>query len=79
VAAPSQISPPYPLPVVAAASRWLLWRLAEGRTLLGLWRQRCRYRRDLLRLMRSGPHLVEDIGLLYKHAEREVAKPFWRP
>jgi uncharacterized protein YjiS (DUF1127 family) len=42
------------------------------------WRQRYHYRRELLRLMRSGPHLIEDIGLLRKHAEQEASKPFWR-
>ncbi len=52
-----------------------------GRTLevLRVWRRRSRYRRELARLMRSGPHLIDDIGLLRAHAEREVAKPFWRP
>jgi uncharacterized protein YjiS (DUF1127 family) len=29
--------------------------------------------------MRTGQHLIEDIGLLREHVEREVAKPFWRP
>jgi uncharacterized protein YjiS (DUF1127 family) len=47
--------------------------------MLGAWRRRHRYRRELDRLMRSGSHLIEDIGLLRKHAEREAAKPFWRP
>jgi uncharacterized protein YjiS (DUF1127 family) len=46
---------------------------------LALWRRRSRYRRELARLRRSGPHLIEDIGLLREHADREAAKPFWRP
>jgi uncharacterized protein YjiS (DUF1127 family) len=29
--------------------------------------------------MRSRPHLIEDIGLLPRDAEREADKPFWRP
>jgi uncharacterized protein YjiS (DUF1127 family) len=53
--------------------------LAEVGAALALWRQRTRYRRDLARLRRSGPHLIEDIGLLRAHADREAAKPFWQP
>jgi uncharacterized protein YjiS (DUF1127 family) len=54
--------------------------LAFGRVLeiLEAWRRRYHYRRELERLMRSGPHLIEDIGLIRRHAERDVAKPFWR-
>jgi uncharacterized protein YjiS (DUF1127 family) len=52
---------------------------AAGRAVLALWRQRSRYRRDLRRRMRSRPHLIEDIGLLPRDAEREADKPFWRP
>jgi uncharacterized protein YjiS (DUF1127 family) len=44
-----------------------------------VWRQRSRYRRELARLRRSGPHLIDDIGLSQAEAEREAAKPFWRP
>jgi uncharacterized protein YjiS (DUF1127 family) len=53
--------------------------LAKITAVLGTWRQRYRYRRELRRLMSSGPHLIEDIGLSRAHAEREAAKPFWRP
>ncbi|MGH6919595.1 MAG: DUF1127 domain-containing protein [Geminicoccaceae bacterium] len=53
--------------------------VAEARAALRLWRQRARYRRDLARLRRSGPHLIEDVGLSPKEADREAAKPFWRP
>lgn len=56
-----------------------LSKLAEIRPLLDAWRRRHRYRRELKRLLRSGPHLVEDIGLSRQHADREVAKSFWRP
>jgi uncharacterized protein YjiS (DUF1127 family) len=59
--------------------RSLLSTLAGIGAVLGAWRRRSRYRRELARLMKSGPHLIEDIGLLRKHAEREAAKPFWRP
>jgi uncharacterized protein YjiS (DUF1127 family) len=74
---------PHPAQSLASAwvstRGWLLFSLAEGRELIRASRQRYRYRCELLRLMRSGPHLIEDIGLSRKHAEREVAKPFWRP
>jgi uncharacterized protein YjiS (DUF1127 family) len=70
------------LPIVAAAPaarrHWLLARLAGACALLRLWRERQRSRRELARLMRSGPHLIEDIGLMRVHADREAAKPFWR-
>jgi uncharacterized protein YjiS (DUF1127 family) len=58
---------------------WLPPRLAEIRAVLRAWRRRYRYPRELARLMSSGPHLIEDIGLSRTHADREVAKPFWRP
>jgi uncharacterized protein YjiS (DUF1127 family) len=60
-------------------ARRLLWHLAEIRAVIGAWRQRQRYRRDLQRLMTTAPHLIDDIGLLRTHADREMAKPFWRP
>jgi uncharacterized protein YjiS (DUF1127 family) len=66
-------------PALAAAARRLRWRCAESRALLELWRQRYRYRRELERLLRSGPHLIDDIGLVRAHAEREAGEPFWRP
>jgi uncharacterized protein YjiS (DUF1127 family) len=52
--------------------------VAEVRAVLRVWRHRARYRRELVRLRRSGPHLIEDIGLLKDEADREAAKPFWR-
>jgi uncharacterized protein YjiS (DUF1127 family) len=57
----------------------LLWHLAEIRAVIGAWRQRYRYRRELQRLIKTGPHLIDDIGLWRTHADREAAKPFWRP
>jgi uncharacterized protein YjiS (DUF1127 family) len=74
---------PHPLSAVSSAPvsgrGRLRSRLAQIRAVLGAWHRRYRYRRELERLMGSGPHLIEDIGLLRRHAEREVAKPFWRP
>jgi uncharacterized protein YjiS (DUF1127 family) len=74
---------PRPLPAISSAQvsgrGWLRSSLAEIRAVLDAWRRRYRYRRELERLMRSGTHLIEDIGQLRRHADREVAKPFWRP
>jgi uncharacterized protein YjiS (DUF1127 family) len=53
--------------------------VVEVRAVLRVWRRRFRYRRELARLRSSGPHLIEDIGLLQDEADREAAKPFWRP
>jgi uncharacterized protein YjiS (DUF1127 family) len=74
---------PHPLPAISSAQvsgrGWLRSSLAEIRAVIGAWRRRYRYQRELERLMSSGTHLIEDIGLVRKHADREVAKPFWRP
>jgi uncharacterized protein YjiS (DUF1127 family) len=62
-----------------AYRRRLPWHPVELQAVIGAWWQRHRYRRELRRLMSSGPHLIADIGLSRTHAEREAAKPFWRP
>ena len=59
-------------------SIWLALSLIGTGTVLNQWRRRYRFRRELKRLFKSGPHLIEDIGLLRNHAEREMTKPFWR-
>ena len=46
--------------------------------LLTEWRRRRRYRAELRRLLSTGPHLLEDIGLTAAGAAREAALPFWR-
>jgi len=49
--------------------------------LLGLWvewQERHRLRRDLRRLLRAAPHMVDDIGVTPGEARREAAKPFWQ-
>lgn len=46
--------------------------------LLAEWRQRRRYRAELRRLLSTGPHLLEDIGLTGSDMEREAFSPFWR-
>ena len=39
---------------------------------------RYRYRRELRRLLRVSPHMIEDIGLSREQARREAKKPFWQ-
>jgi uncharacterized protein YjiS (DUF1127 family) len=45
---------------------------------IGEWQRRRRYRSDLRRLLRVGPHMIADIGLTLEQARREIAKPVWR-
>jgi len=56
----------------------LLDRLSNARHLIGCWRARCAYRRDLARLQAAGPHLVRDLGLDEADAREEIRKPFWQ-
>ncbi|MGD9511651.1 MAG: hypothetical protein AB7I59_26625 [Geminicoccaceae bacterium] len=46
--------------------------------LLTAWRGRRRYRAELRRLLRTGPHLLADIGLTPAVAACEARLPFWR-
>jgi uncharacterized protein YjiS (DUF1127 family) len=41
--------------------------------------ERYRYRQQLRRLLRVGPHMIDDIGLTQTQARHEADKPFWRP
>ena len=42
------------------------------------WSARRQYRAELRRLLRVGPHLIEDLGLPLAAAIAEAHKPFWR-
>lgn len=42
------------------------------------WREQHLYRRDLARLSKEVPHMIDDIGLTMDEVESELAKPFWR-
>jgi uncharacterized protein YjiS (DUF1127 family) len=53
-------------------------RVADGIVLLELWRARRRERAELRRLLRTGRHLLRDIGLAPEQVAAEAAKPFWR-
>ena len=55
-----------------------LRHLARLSATLGEWQTRRRYRRDLERLLRVGPHLIEDVGLTLQEASREIEKLFWQ-
>jgi uncharacterized protein YjiS (DUF1127 family) len=46
--------------------------------LLADWRVRRRYRAELRRLLRTGQHLLADIGLTPAAAAHEACLPFWR-
>lgn len=47
-------------------------------SMIGAWMARHRYRRDLVRQLELGNHLVKDIGLTLEQAWDEIRKPFWR-
>ena len=55
-------------------------RSKEGKmnNTLSAWIARHRYRRDLVRQLELGNHLVKDIGLTLEQALNEIRKPFWR-
>lgn len=42
------------------------------------WIARRQFRRDLIRQLELGSHLVRDIGLTPEQILSEVEKPFWR-
>jgi len=43
-----------------------------------VWLKRRARRAELRRLLRTGPHLIADIGLAPEAARREARKPFWK-
>jgi uncharacterized protein YjiS (DUF1127 family) len=51
---------------------------ARIRVILDGLQTRRRYRKDLERLLRVGPHMIEDVGLTLPEAHREIEKPFWQ-
>jgi uncharacterized protein YjiS (DUF1127 family) len=42
------------------------------------WQIRRRYRKDLKRLLRVGPYMIEDVGLTLEEVKREIEKPLWQ-
>jgi uncharacterized protein YjiS (DUF1127 family) len=53
-------------------------RLKDVRGLVAVWRERRYYRRELKRLAKDGPQLIDDIGLTMRIVEAEIQKPFWQ-
>ena len=43
-----------------------------------VWLERYRTRSELARLLRVGPHMIDDIGLDPAVVEAEAAKRFWQ-
>lgn len=52
--------------------------LATLRGVIATWDRRARFRRDLKRVSRSDPHLIDDIGLARRQVEIEIAKHLWQ-
>lgn len=52
--------------------------LSLGLGVLRAWVQRTILRRELRRLLESGPYLVRDIGLDEAAVRREAVLPFWQ-
>ncbi len=53
--------------------------IADAQAAIRACLERHRYRRELRRLLRVAPHMIDDIGLTRPQALHEVEKPFWRP
>ena len=52
--------------------------IGELRAAIHAGLERYRYRRELRRLLRVGPHMIDDVGLDRDQALHEADKPFWR-
>ncbi|AYF86529.1 DUF1127 domain-containing protein [Pseudomonas sp. JS3066] len=66
---------PHPWPAEVWHRRY---NLAHPRRMIATWSERKRFRLELERMAKANPHLIEDIGLTRRQAEREIAKPFWQ-
>jgi uncharacterized protein YjiS (DUF1127 family) len=69
----------WPAAAAASAKPVGIWRkIADLPTLVGTWRERLYFRRELMRLVKDGPELIDDIGLTMRQVDDEIAKPFWQ-
>ena len=59
-------------------TRIRLPHIAGFRVIWAEWQIRRCYRKDLERLLRVGPYMIEDVGLTIEEAKREIKKPFWQ-
>ena len=62
-----------PLPANATTRSSLLSHISD----ISEWGKRFRYRRELARLIDTGPHLIRDMGLGIDEALHEISKPFY--
>jgi uncharacterized protein YjiS (DUF1127 family) len=53
-------------------------QVSEIRATWARWQRRRSYRSNLKCLLKTGPHMIDDIGLTLEEARREFSKPFWR-
>jgi uncharacterized protein YjiS (DUF1127 family) len=61
------------------ASAGMAQRFGDIRGLWAAWMERRRFRADLKRLLKVGPHMIADLGLTLDAAMAESEKPFWQP
>ena len=61
------------------ASADMAQRFGDIRGIWVAWMGRRRFRADLKRLLKVGPHMIADIGLTLEAAMAESEKPFWQP
>ena len=54
------------------------YSLATLQSIIVTWRERIRFRRELERMSKADPHLIDDIGLTRRQVEAEIAKRFWQ-
>ena len=65
------------VPAGPAKSTSRLHRLVVLRDTIATWRERVYFRRELEKLMKNNPELIDDIGLTIRQVEAEIVKPFW--
>jgi uncharacterized protein YjiS (DUF1127 family) len=70
----TRVHPAFPVRPSESLNKWLA---SLGHD-FAEWKVRRRYRRDLKRLLRVGPHMIADIGLTPEAAHQEIEKPIWR-
>ena len=62
---------------ISTIRRVIKLSLTRSFPLFSEWERRVLYRKNLRRLLATGPHLVRDIGLGIDEALYEISKPFY--
>jgi uncharacterized protein YjiS (DUF1127 family) len=62
-----------------ARSRRRLDPITAIRLSLAEWNRRRRFRKEVKRLLKIGPHMIADIGLTLDEARDRIEAPLWRP